>query len=121
MTVQARNQKPVSSKPILRTAVAAAIMCAAAAAFAQMRTLPGNTERGYLQHVTQNQVTVDGRSLLLAPGATIRDTRNLIVVPAALPPGGALAEYQLDGRGQIARVWLLTAEEAAREKPPRPR
>ena len=55
----------------------------------------------------------------MAPGGTIRDQRNFIVVPASLPPGGALAEFQLDIAGQVARAWLITPEEAARQRPRR--
>jgi len=95
-------------------AIAACMM--PAFANAQLRTIPPDTERGYIQHVEQSLVTMDGKTMRLAPGSTIRNTQNLIIVPTALPPEGAVAEYLVDRDGQIARVWLLTPAEESREK-----
>lgn len=82
----------------------------------QTRPISADARRGVIQHVSDLIVTVDGDQKRLAPGATIRDRRNLIIVPVALPPEGSLADYVLDANGQILRVWLLTEEEAARPK-----
>jgi hypothetical protein len=81
------------------------------------RTLPEDAKRGHLSHVRENLVDLDGRELRLAPGAQIRGANNLIVLPAALPRQ-SLVKYQLNGAGEIARAWVLTAEEAA--KPDKP-
>jgi hypothetical protein len=97
-----------------------AVACAQPAA-AQQRTIPAEAKRGYLKHVQEALVSIDGASARLAPGATIRDQRNFIVVPAALPREGAWADYVVDGGGQIYRVWLLTPEEQARKRPDAPR
>jgi hypothetical protein len=88
-------------------------------AWAQSRQIPVEVQRGWLRHVQETVITIDDRQLQLAPGATIRNQQNMIVVPVSLPPEGALAEYQLDASGQVARAWLLTPDEAAREPPPR--
>jgi hypothetical protein len=85
-------------------------------AAAQVRTIPAEAKRGYLRHVQEAMVSVDGASARLAPGATIRDQRNLIIVPAALPREGAWADYVEDRDGQIFRVWLLAPEERTRPK-----
>lgn len=87
-----------------------------AAAVAQTRPvpIPKDSARGYLRHVMETAVTVDGKPMQLAAGATIRDQRNLIVVPASIPREGAWANYILDRSGQIFRVWLLTPDELAR-------
>lgn len=87
-----------------------------ALAAAQARAIPEAAKRGTIEHVADMVVRIDGRELRLAPGATIRNERNLIVVPAALPREGAEAEFLVDGNGQISRVWVLTAEEAARPR-----
>ncbi|MBI2316547.1 MAG: hypothetical protein HYU75_05905 [Betaproteobacteria bacterium] len=81
---------------------------------AQQREIPETAKRATIAHVADVVVNVDGREMRLAPGATIRNQRNLIIVPVLLPPEGAQAQYLLDRNGQISRVWLLTAEEAAR-------
>jgi len=87
-----------------------------AAAVAQTRSapIPEGSTRGYIRHVMQTAVTVDGKPMQLAAGATIRDQRNLIIVPVSIPREGAWANYIVDRSGQIFRVWLLTPEELAR-------
>jgi hypothetical protein len=87
------------------------------AAPAQQRALPAEAKRGFLKHDREVLVSIDGVSARLAPGATIRDQGNLIIVPAALPRDGAWADYLLDRDGQIFRVWLLSADELARPRP----
>ena len=86
---------------------------------AQTRALPADTESGTIRHIQGMTVSIDGKPMQLAPGATIRGQNNLIIVPTALPPGGAAAEYLVDASGQISRVWLVTPEEAARERAPK--
>jgi len=81
------------------------------AAAALARPFPGDARRGYIQHVQEMSVTLNGTRATLAPGAVIRNQNNLIIVPAALPSGGAWAAYVLDRNGQIFRVWLLTPGE----------
>ena len=87
-------------------------------AAAQQRTIPAEAQRGYVVHVQEAAVSIDGAPARLAPGATIRDQLNLIIVPTALPREGAWADYVKDRDGQISRLWLLTAEERARQRPP---
>jgi len=91
-----------------------------AGALAQSRAIPEDAKRGYVRHVEGMTVTVDGTAMRLAPGATIRNRRNLIIVPASLPNDGAWADYELDRNGQILRVWLLTEEELEQTRSPTP-
>ena len=104
-----------------RQAMAAAVFAlllglAASRALAQGRPIPDDSKRGVISHVEGMVVSVDGKNLILAPGANIRDRNNFIIVPTALPPGGALADYTVDPSGQVFRVWLLTEDEARRPK-----
>jgi hypothetical protein len=92
------------------------LFVASALAAAQMRTVPDDSERGVLRHVQDNVVSVNGKSIPLAPGGIIRNSENLIIVPSALPAQGALADYVLDKEGKIFRAWLLTPAEASRQK-----
>ena len=80
---------------------------------AQVRTLPAAAKRGEIRHVQDMLVEIDGKRMLLAPGAQIRNTANLLIVPTALPPGGAYVKYQLDAQGMVSRVWILTRQEVA--------
>jgi hypothetical protein len=114
------DMKPNDAKVRMKRVLAACIGCLfALPVAAQFRSLPNDAERGYIQHVQEMVVSVDGQQLRLSPGGTIRNRQNMIIVPTALPREGALAEYLLDANGQILRVW--TPEEAARPRKPKPR
>lgn len=102
---------------VLLAAVFGMLLCGSATA--QFRQIPDTALRGMIRHVQSLMVSIDGTPISLSPGANIRDTNNLIIVPTALPPAGALADYLLDVNGQIHRVWLLTPQEAAIPRPPR--
>jgi hypothetical protein len=99
---------------LLRPVLALLLACAAAAALAQpvLRTIPGDAKRGVMSHVQGMAVAIDGKQLDLAAGAQIRDSRNLIVLPTALPPN-VLVRYQLDPDGKVRRAWILSTQEAA--------
>ncbi|HEX9192200.1 MAG TPA: hypothetical protein VF871_00375 [Burkholderiales bacterium] len=94
--------------------MAAALL--AASAPAQTRSIPEAALSGYIQHIQGMAVTMDGNPMQLAPGSTVRDQKNLIIVPAAMPRQGAWADYVVDRNGQIFRVWLLTPEEQAQPR-----
>jgi len=96
--------------------IALSLACAAIAAQAQMRAIPADAKRATMTHVAGMTVEVNGQRVLLATGAQIRDNRNLIVVPTALPPN-SLVKYQVDSQGQIWRIWILSPEEAAQPDP----
>ena len=98
--------------------VAAMMMaiCGASAHAQMQRPIPDDAKRGVIQYLGGMMVTINESPTRLAPGANIRGQNNFIIVPSALPQGGALADYTVDSTGQVFRVWLLTAEEAARPK-----
>jgi len=79
--------------------------------------IPEDSKLGYIRHVKEMAVTVDGKSIHLAAGAIIRNQQNLIIVPVTIPREGAWAAYNLDRDEQILRVWLLTPNELARPRP----
>jgi hypothetical protein len=100
----------------------AALVCAlvfllaAAGAQAQFRTITPDAKRGVMSHVQVMTVLLNGTQVQLAPGAQIRDERNMAIVPVAIPPG-VLVKYLLDGQGQVTRVWILSPQEAAQPDP----
>jgi hypothetical protein len=98
---------------------AALLICFASAAFAQVRTIPQDAKRGEMRYIPDMTVEVNGQQLPLAPGIQIRDTLNMILVPAALPDK-TLVKYRLDGNGMVRQVWILTPEEAAASAPANP-
>ncbi len=114
-----RDQSPSPARRLriaLRLALVAVLAGAAALAGAQSRPIADDAHRGVIRHQQAMVLDVDGTLVRLAPGGTIRNRDNLIIVPTALPAEGALADYVLDLHGQISRAWLLTEEEARRRK-----
>jgi hypothetical protein len=93
-------------------AVALIALLFAAAAAAQLRTIPQDAKRAKLSYVQERIVELDGKREMLAPGAQIRDASNRIVVPSALP-ANALVKYRRDPNGAVHEVWILTPNEAA--------
>jgi hypothetical protein len=98
--------------PIRSALVAAILATVAGSVLAQLRAIPQEAKRGRMSHVESLQVEVNGERMQLAPGAQIRDLSNLLVLPAALPPN-SLVKYTRDPQGNVARVWILTPQEAA--------
>jgi len=76
------------------------------------RSIPADAQRGVLQRSTQGVATIGGKELRMAPGMQIRDTHNRIVLSDALGQPH-LVKYLIDAQGQLFRVWILTAAEAA--------
>ena len=50
------------------------------------------------------EVTIDGKTLRLAPGARILNRRNLTVTPNKLALGSR-ARYTTDATGRVHQVW----------------
>jgi hypothetical protein len=98
--------------------VAVLLASATAAALAQpiLRTIPADAKRGVMSPVQGMTVEIDGKRIDLAAGAQIRDDRNMILVPTALPRD-AKVKYQLDPDGKVRRAWILSPQEAAQPDP----
>ena len=99
----------------MRRKLFALLICALViplSAMAQARQIPASAERGSMVHIQETAVEVNGKPMRLSAAAQIRGQNNLLITPMSLPPG-ALVKYTLDNSGQVHRVWVLTAEEAA--------
>ena len=88
------------------------LMGVAAAAGAQVRTIPKEAQRGEIRHVQDMYVELNGKALQLAPGAQIRDADNRLVLPTSLVEK-ADVRFLLDGAGLVHRVWIMTPLERA--------
>jgi hypothetical protein len=107
----------------MRLAVTLLLIGAAAAAAAQVRTIPAHAKRGEIRHVQGMLVEIDGKPQRLSAGAQIRDADNRLVVPMSVMEK-LDARYLVDGLGNVHRVWILTAQERAeadRNTPPKPK
>jgi hypothetical protein len=74
--------------------------------------IPDNAVYGELKAFRYPEAKIGERVLRLSPGARVYDTRNLIIMPASMPPKASV-RYRLDIQGQISQMWLLTKAEAA--------
>ena len=92
------------------------VLLVPALVLAQFRSIPADAKRGEIRHIGQMDVEINGKKMRLAPGAQIRDTGNLIVVPAALP-ADAKVKYLLDAQDMVNRVWILSPQEIAQPDP----
>ena len=88
------------------------LLLAAGAAQAQLRAIPEDAKRGVMRHLQELAVELDGRQVLLAPSAQIRDASNRIVLPSTLVQP-VLVKYLSTPQGQPNRIWILTPAEAA--------
>ncbi len=79
-----------------------------------LRELPLNGKRGTTgDKLPYPHVAIDGITLALAPGGLIYDISNRTLVQGALP-AEADVWYQLNGGGQVQRIYILRPEEQAR-------
>lgn len=94
----------------------AALLLAAAPVAAQMqRPFPAHALRGELRITQPPEALLNGRAARLAPGARIRDQRNLGVLSGTLVGQTLLVHYTLDTQGLVHEVWVLTPAERARQ------
>ena len=81
-------------------------------AFAALpRPIPDAAPRVKMAFTSPGVVQVKDATLLLSPGAQIRDTHNRIVLPSHVS-GEQVVRMLVDRNGQVHRVWMLTPEEA---------
>ncbi|HSC62245.1 MAG TPA: hypothetical protein VLD35_01320 [Caldimonas sp.] len=95
------------------TAVTAAFCLSAPAAAQVQRAFPQNALRGSIVIGVAPEIQLNGADARLAPGARIRDTNNMAVVPSGLIGGRYLVNYSVDSSGLVKEVWILRPEEAA--------
>jgi len=99
----------------LSAAFAALLFAAGAQAQAQvvMREAPKDVKFAELAvSATPPVIALDGKADRLSPGARIRNTNNLLMLPASLAGKTVPVLYRRDSAGLVHEVWLLTADEA---------
>ena len=75
------------------------------------RPLPGDAKFAVDAEFSYPYVRVNKHTLRLAVGVRIYNERNLIVMPAAVPPKANVL-FKTDINGDVSRVWILTDDEA---------
>jgi len=105
--------RPICRLPIRRPLAAVLVLCLVGLAHAQLRALPAHAKLGTIRHLQEMVVQIDGKLARLSRGAQVRDAHNRILLPAAIP-ADSLVKYTLNPQGEIAAVWILSAQEAGR-------
>jgi hypothetical protein len=98
----------------------AALSIALPLAAQDVRPFPPHALRGTLTVLQPPAIAIDERPARLAPGARIRDERNLVVLSGGLVGERFLVHYTLEPQGLVHDVWILTPAEAARRWPATP-
>jgi hypothetical protein len=94
----------------MRLATALVLMLLMGTAAAQLRTIPKEAKVGELRHLQDMNVELDGKPQRLSAGAQIRDPDNRVVLPVSLTEKTTVS-YELDGVGDLHRVWILSKRE----------
>jgi len=76
------------------------------------RNLPEGTTKGQMVVSSPTNASIDGQPMLLAPGVQIRDPFNMVVLPGMIQQPVPV-RYMTDPSGAIARVWILSGQEAS--------
>ncbi len=79
------------------------------------RNFPANAMRGELRITQPPEALLNGAPARLAPGARIRDTRNMLAMSGALAGRPMVVNYTLDTQGLVLDVWMLTEQERSRQ------
>ncbi len=82
------------------------------------RVFPQNAKAGELAAIAYPEAKIDNTVYRLGPGALVFDQFNRMVLPNYVTQKAKVV-YQLDQRGELAKIWLLTAEEIATLKLPK--
>ena len=90
----------------------------------RLRTIPEDALKGVMWPPRGRKLRINDSIMTLAPGATIRDMSNRIVLPDRVRQPQKI-RYTLDAYGQVRRIWISpTGEYLGRHQPtlpPQPR
>lgn len=79
-----------------------------------VREAPKDVVLGQLTVTQPPEVTIDGKTERLSPGARIRDTNNMMVLSGALAGKTVPVVYRREPLGLVHDVWILTPDEYSR-------
>lgn len=86
----------------------------------RLRSIPEDAMKGVMWPPQGRRVRINDSIMVLAPGATIRDMNNRMVLPNTLRQPKKV-RYTLDNYGQVRRVWISpTGEYLGRHQPTLP-
>jgi hypothetical protein len=86
----------------------------------RLRTIPEDAKKGVMWPPQGRRVRINDSIMMLAPGVTIRDMYNRMVLPNTVRQPKKI-RYTLDMYGQVRRIWISpTGEYMGRHQPTLP-
>ncbi len=86
----------------------------------RLRIIPKDAKKGVMWPPQGRRVRINDSIMVLAPGATIRDMNNRMVLPNSVRQPKKI-RYTLDMYGQVRRIWISpTGEYLGRHQPTLP-
>lgn len=76
------------------------------------RIFPASVRFGEVKSVEPNQVKIADTVFRTAPGLRVFNQNNALIFVRHLPVD-TLVGYQVDGRGELFQVWMLTEQESS--------
>lgn len=98
---------------IQRFLTAGVLALLAASAFAVERPFPPIAKRGTFTMVAFPEIVLNGQQRRMAAGGRVFNQDNLIQMPASVSGSNLVVNYTEDFQGNVDRIWILTAQEAA--------
>ena len=96
-------------------AFVASLMLVGEASAQSTRNFPPTALRGSFEVVQAPEVALNGRPARLAAGSRIAGQDNMLKLSASLTGQKFLVHYTVDTQGLLKDVWILTADEAAKQ------
>ena len=85
----------------------------------RLRIIPEDAKKGVMWPPEGSRVRIDDNIMTLAPGATIRDMNNRIVLPSSVRQPQKI-RYTLDIYGLVRRIWISPTGDAIGDHGPTP-
>lgn len=82
---------------------------------AMARTFPPDTRFAKINEIGPKAIRIGFTGLYTAPGLRVFNEKNALIFLHQLPTE-VFTGYQLDGRGQVIHIWVLTPAEIAERK-----
>ena len=83
----------------------------------QLRTIPEDAKKGVMWPPQGRKIRINDTIMTLAPGATIRDMNNRMVLPGSVRRPKKI-RYTVDMYGLVRRIWISpTGEYLGRHQP----
>lgn len=98
---------------IQRFLTAGLLALLATSAFALERPFPANAKRGVFTMGPFPEIVLNGKVRYMSAAGRVFNQQNLIQIPASITGSNHVVNYTEDFQGNVDRVWLLDAREAA--------